>query len=352
MIRRRHASAACLYGLVCFILIGCASASSRPRPAAVTAANTTEPPAAEASALPPAVEENDSFVMVDGRAAYKIGPGDALDVLLANDLAQERITADVKPNGDVTVSFSEVRVVGLTAEQAAAEIHRTLTPTHRVIRVAVAVKEFRSKTVSVVGEVNSNTQVPLRGRTTLMDLLVTVGGPRPQADLRDVRLVRRDGQSYTIDLLRAVNDGRALRDIVVDAGDLVFVPGRRTEEHKIFVIGEVGSPGAFPLVPNMRLSHALALAGGPKDSASLGSARVIRGDLRDPQVVQVDFKRALKGVDRADDLLLERNDLVVVPRTSIANWNAFLAQLKPTLEFVSLPLAPFSQYLLIRELLK
>jgi hypothetical protein len=42
----------------------------------------------------------------------------------------------------------------------------------------------------------------------------------------------------------------------------------------------------------------------------------------------------------------------VVPRTRIANWNAFLARLKPSIEFASLPLTGFSQYLLIRELLR
>ena len=333
--------------LLSVLAAGCATRSAPPRPPAPETASAAEP-----APLPPAVDENDSFVMVDGRAAYKIGAGDVLDVLVTNELAQEHITAEVKPNGTVTVSFSEVPVLGLTAEQAAAGIYRTLAPTHRLVKVAVAVKEYRSKTVSVLGEVSSNTQVPLKGKTTLMDLLVTVGGPKPQADLREVRIVRRDGQSYTVDLLRAVTDGKPLRDIVVDAGDLVFVPSRRIEEHKVFVIGEVGAPGAFPIIPNMRLSHALALAGGPKDTASLGSARVIRGDLRDPQVVQVDFKRALKGEDRAQDLLLERNDLVVVPRKAIADWNVFLAQIKPTVEFLSLPLTAFSQYLLIRELLK
>jgi protein involved in polysaccharide export with SLBB domain len=302
--------------------------------------------------LPPVVEENESFVTVDGRAAYKIGAGDVLDVLLAKELAQERLTAEVKPNGYVTVSLFEVRVAGLTPEQSGLAIQRALAATHRALTVIVTVKEYRSKTVSVLGEVQNNAQVTLKGRTTLLDILVTAGGPRAQADLREVRLLRRDGQAYTVDLLRLVSEGGRLRDLVLDAGDVVFVPGRRTEEQRVYLLGEVATPGAFPLVPNMRLSQALALAGGPKDTASLSSARVIRGDLRDPQVVQVDFERALSGEDRAQDLVLERNDLIVVPKSAIANWNAFLAKLKPTLEFLSLPLAPFSQYLLIRELLR
>jgi polysaccharide export outer membrane protein len=351
VVSARSRLARCL-PLAVLVLAGCATAGA-PRPADGVGLVATPPPAAaEPMRLPPAVQENATFVMVDGRASYKIGPGDVLEVLLSKELAQERLTADVKPNGGMTVGFAEVRVVGLTAEQAATEIQRALAPTHRALAVAVTVKEFRSKTVSVLGEVQNNAQLSLKGRTTLVDILVTAGGPRAQADLREVRLLRRDGQTFTVDLLRLVSEGGQVGDLVLDAGDVVFVPGKRTEEHKVFLLGEVNAPGAYPIVPNMRLSQALALAGGPKDTALLDSARVIRGDLRNPQVVQVDFERALTGEDRAQDLVLERNDLIVIPRSAIANWNAFLAKLKPTLEFLSLPLAPFSQYLLIRELLR
>ena len=247
---------------------------------------------------------------------------------------------------------SSPRATALYLVEQHPEVQRVLAPTHRALTVTVTVKEYRSKTVSVLGEVQNNAQLPLRGRTTLVDILVTAGGPRAQADLREVRLLRRDGQAYTVDLLGLVSGSGQVAELVLDAGDVVFVPGKRTEEHKVFLLGEVNAPGAYPIVPNMRLSQALALAGGPKDTALLDSARVIRGNLDNPQVVQVDFERALSGEDRAQDLVLERNDLIVVPRSAIANWNAFLGKLKPTLEFLSLPLAPFSQYLLIRELLR
>jgi hypothetical protein len=68
--------------------------------------------------------------------------------------------------------------------------------------------------------------------------------------------------------------------------------------------------------------------------------------------VDVDVVSVIKAGDRSQDIMLQTNDLLVVPRDRIGDWNAFLAQLRPTLEFLSLPLQPFSQYLLIRELIK
>jgi polysaccharide export outer membrane protein len=348
----RRATLRLIVGLAVLAATGCATTAPSSTPPAVTSPPPA-PLAGEPVRLPPPVEENDTFVTIDGRAAYKIGGGDVLDVLLAKDLAQDRQTVEVTPAGRVTLGFFEVAVAGLTVEQAAAAIHRALAPTHRELSVTVTVKEYRARTVSVIGEVQNTTQVALRGRTTLLDLLVSAGGLRPQADVRELRLVRRGGQTYTIDLHRLVAaDGDRLHHLVVDAGDIVFVPGKRTDEQKVFLIGEVHTPGGYVLVPDMRLSHALAVAGGPKESARLESARVIRGDLQNLRVIEVDFERALAGTDRTQDLVLERNDVIVVPRSTIANWNAFLAKLKPTLEFLSLPLAPVSQYLLLRELIR
>ena len=342
--------------LVLLALAGCAAQGPPTHPAAALSPVGAPPSpteAAEPSALPPVVEENQTFVTIDGVPRYKIGPGDVLEVLLTKELAQDRLSVTVRANGKVTIGFAEARVAGLTTEQAASEIQRMLAPTHKELTVEVTVKEYKSKIVSVLGEVGKDGRYPLQGKTNLLDLLAEAGGPSPAADLGAVRLLRPDGQSYTINLFRLVSEGKRFRELILDAGDLVFVPTRSpAEEKKVFLLGEVRNPGAYPFTPNMRLSQALALAGGPKETAVLDSARVIRGNLGNPQVVEVDFNGVIKRRDLSQDVPLESNDLIVVPRSAIGNWNAFLAQIRPTFEVLSLPLAPFTQYLLLRELIK
>ena len=335
---------------------GCAAQASPIHPAVVpSAASPPSPPAedAEPVLLPPAVAENRTFVTIDGVPRYRIGSGDVLDILLTRELAQDRVSAAVRANGKVIIGFFEATVAGLTTDQAEREIQQVLAPTHKQLTVQVMIKEYASKTVSVLGEVHKLGLFPLKGKTNLVDLLAEAGGPTGNADLRAIRLLRLDGESYTIDLFRLVSEGKRFRDVVLDAGDVVLVPSRTPgEEKKVFVLGEVKSPGAYPLTPNLRLSHVLAMAGGPTGAAALESARVIRGALRSPQIVDVDVASVIKAGDRSQDIMLQTNDLLVVPRDRIGDWNAFLAQLRPTLEFLSLPLQPFSQYLLIRELIK
>ena len=327
---------------------GCASTGMSPQaPAAVS------PSAAEATTqpmiLPPVVQENESFVIVDGAPWYKIGPADVLDVVLSKELAHDRVAPEVKPNGKVTIGFFEVKVAGLTTEQAASEIQRVLAPSYRELHVEVSVKEYRSKAVSVVGGVKKDGRFPLRGKTTLMEVIAEAGGFDTQADPRAVRLLRRNGNVYTIDLLRVVSDTR-LHELILDAGDVLFIASR--EDVKVFVLGDVEHPGAYPYLPNMRLSQAVALAGGLKETAVLENARVIRGDLRNPQVIQVDFRKALGGEEETQDFALERNDLIVMPRSMIGDWNAFIAKIKPTIELMALATAPFTNYFVLKELIK
>jgi polysaccharide export outer membrane protein len=339
----------CLLGVWLLLLPACASHTAPADPALAVPPSPSGTPA-PATSLPPVVQENDSFVTLDGVAWYKIGPGDVLDVMLTKELGQDRQLPEVKPNGKVTLGFFEVTVAGLTTEQAGREIQRVLAPSYRDLHVEVSVKEYRSKSVSVLGGARKDGRFALRGKTSLMEVIAEAGGPDPQADLRAVRLLRRDGQVFTIDLIGLVADNTRMRELILDAGDVLFLSSR--EDVKVFVLGDVERPGAYPYSPSMRLTQAMALAGGAKETAVLESARVIRGDLRNPQVLQVDFRKALGGEPDTQDFALERYDLIVVPRSRIGDWNAFIAKLRPSIELLSLAATPFTQYLLLKELIK
>lgn len=333
-----------------------AAAPAPPAPAVTPPAAVA--PAPTATVIQP-VTENRAFVTVDGVPRYKIGSGDVLEILLATGLTQERQTAVVKANGTVSAAFLEVRVGGLTTDQAADEIRRQLTQFYRQIGVEVLVKDYNSKKVTVLGAVAGKVgSLPLKGKMTLLDLLAEVGGPAVNADLERVRIVRGDGPSLTVNLLRLF-DEPALQGFALDANDVVFVPaygaastipaggggvtaaaaGPALPEARVFILGEVKAPGAVAFSLNMRLSQALTLAGGPTDVAVLESARIIRGGLQNPQIVEADFRRLLEQGDQREDLPLQPNDLVVLPRSGIGDWNAFIAKIKPTFELLTLPLA-------------
>ncbi len=313
---------------------------------------SSSPHLPQSSPLPEPALENDTFVTVDSIPRYKMGSGDVLEILLTKGFTQEKHTVVVKRNGMVTVAFFDAKVMGLTTQQAAEEIRRVMNPFYKQLSVEVLVKEFNSKKVALFGAVKGKTGTyPLKGRTTLLDLLAEAGGPAPTANLEEVQLIRPGELSYTVNLRMLIANGTPARDVevVLDTRDVVFVPDVR--DKRVFVLGEVERPGGFTMVSNMRLSHVLAQAGGAKNTAVLESARVIRGDLNQPEIIAVNFQRLLEQGDVSQDLRLEVNDVVFLPRSAIGDWNAFMAKIKPTLVNINLLLQPAINALVIKNLL-
>lgn len=299
---------------------------------------------------PPPVTENRTFVTIDGIPQYKIGPGDVLEIFITRGPTQEKIQTPVRANGRISVSFAEVQVDGLIADQAAGELARALSVYFRNPQVEVQVKEYNSKKVSVLGAVGGAPRgglgtIPLTGRMTLLELIAKAGGLAPNASLERVRVTRESGKSYIVNMFRYVQEGNFSQEFILDSGDVVFVPERVPgEERRVFLLGEVKTPGPIPYFPSMTLAQLVAQVGGWNDGALFEEARIIRGDLEKPEIIAVDLGRLILDGDHRIDQFLQPNDVVFIPRTRIANWNAFLAQLRPTLDFLVFGAQPYILY--------
>ncbi len=130
--------------------------------------------------------------------------------------------------------------------------------------------------------------------------------------------------------------GKYVRDFSVD-----LIP-KEWREKKIIVLGEVERPGVYSFSAGMTTVQAVALAGGFKNTAVLSDTRIVRGNLDNPELIQVDLHKTAKGKD-TKDILLAQNDVIFVPRSAIGDWNNFLnLYIRPTVEVLSLPLGSAS----------
>jgi len=128
----------------------------------------------------------------------------------------------------------------------------------------------------------------------------------------------------TADQLAASVD-RAYSNELRNPGAVVHLrnlPGR-----EIYVEGQVAKPGAFPLQPGMTAVQALALAGGVTDSSDPHSTVLIRRDAcGQPQASKIDLASAIKEPGMGADAALMPHDVVVVPRSQIANLDLWVKQ--------------------------
>jgi protein involved in polysaccharide export with SLBB domain len=116
---------------------------------------------------------------------------------------------------------------------------------------------------------------------------------------------------------------------------------------QIYVEGQVNRPGAFPLQPGMTALQAVANAGGVTPDAADDSAVLIRRDACGrPTGERLDLASAADGsTSSGDDAALMPYDILVVPRSRIANLDLFvqhyirgLLPMEPYLSFAGPPL--------------
>jgi protein involved in polysaccharide export with SLBB domain len=81
--------------------------------------------------------------------------------------------------------------------------------------------------------------------------------------------------------------------------------------------------GLINLVGPTTVLQAISQAGGMKDSAKSGEVLLVRKAADSTQVMRLDVKKLREGV-ASQDILLRPNDIVYVPKSTIANINTWI----------------------------
>lgn len=107
----------------------------------------------------------------------------------------------------------------------------------------------------------------------------------------------------------------------------VSVTLRRLGGKKVIVLGEVVSPGVRSVTGKRTVLEAIALAGGFTPHAVPSSVILIRGGFQNPKGKRINLSRAIDKSDMTQNVTLEPEDIVYVPKKFIANVNYALTQI-------------------------
>jgi polysaccharide export outer membrane protein len=158
-----------------------------------------------------------------------IGAG---DVFVLTIVGEDKLPKDfrVAPDGTVDLPYiHRVQVAGLEPQEVVDLVRKKLieADVRRDPSVAIDVKEYNSKRVSVLGQVQKPGSFPLTPGFTLIQAISQAGGFNTIANRDRINLTRKTGaQLRTIVLsVDAITDG-SLPDIPLQAGDTIFVTER------------------------------------------------------------------------------------------------------------------------------
>ncbi len=292
--------------------------------------------------------------LTGGNRSYVIGNGDLLSILVWNhpelniaaagaQALSSSSTQGVSMNGAQTPSayavdqdgqiqfpyVGAIKVANLTELQARNLLSERLVKSIKQPDITLRVLQFRSKKVYIDGEVRSPgnqaiDDVPM----TLLEALTRAGGVLTSADQSSI-LISRAGTSYPINLPALVRQGINPSDIVLQDGDVVRVRSR--DENKIYVLGEVTSPRALPMVNGrMTLTEALGEAGGLNQISAAGRQVYVVRNANDskPVVFNLDAQSPV-AMALADNFELNPRDVVFVDASGLARFNRILTLILP-----------------------
>ncbi len=242
---------------------------------------------------------------------YMIGEGDLLRITVYD---HPDLTFESRVSGEGRIAYpliGEIEVTGISSFDLEKKIARLLEDGYIIKpQVSVFIEEYKSKKVTVLGEVGKPGLVILRGESTLLQVISDAGGitvnagealtiqrknkqaPADKADKQDILL--------TVSLKKLFEEGDVTANVAVIDGDSIYVP----RAPFVYVNGEVRSPGAYKITKGLTVLKSITLAGGFTVKSSERRTKIIRNT----------EKGEVKIPAKMDDLVMP-DDIIFVPES-------------------------------------
>jgi polysaccharide export outer membrane protein len=217
---------------------------------------------------------------------YVLGPQDIITITVF-DHANLSGKFNIEADGSFTFPLiGRVKAAGLTPRAIESEVSKRLRNGYlQDPQLSVTIDQYRSQRIFIIGAVGQPGTFVLSGNTTLIEALAragsttnesvgevivvraqpgTVAGPLLPEQATDAQVVRVD--------LKELEGGTMSQNITLQDGDTVVVP----RGEKVFLLGEVRSPGSYSIRQGTTLLQLLALGGGVTERGATGRTKVVR----------------------------------------------------------------------------
>lgn len=275
---------------------------------------------------------------------YLVGPKDVLNIVVYEhpeltipagqfQRAEER-GHRIDSRGMIYFPYvGEMYVSGKTTAQIRAEITELLTSHIPNPQVVVSIGAYKSKNVTVTGEIGTEGRLAITDDPMTLDRAVSESrGENNDGDLGNV-IVTRGTKRYIVNLEGYLRDGDLTQNMLLQDGDIVHVPNKAA--NRVHVIGEFKNPESLEMVSHrMTLAEALGKAGNPTRDSDVRKVFVFRGIGEGENLRPVVYHLNLKPVDGmvlASRFPLRVGDVVYVSTSKWAKWERIWRQVLPFL---------------------
>jgi len=266
--------------------------------------------------------------------AYRIGPRDVLTLSIYAGSQQQQVTSlTVSSQGMINVPFiGSVKAEGLTVPQLEDLVRKPLAADFFVDpEVNIVISEYHSLQYYISGAIGSPGLYEMKSEATLLELIAKAGGVSGQYS--NIAYILHPSNNHTatekenhsdfsdkdplkINLNKLLDKGDMSQNIVLQSGDVVYIPLQSSQnlaESKIYVEGEVKSPGVYDYQEGLTALNACIMAGGFAKFAAPNRTRIVRKEGEKQIIIKIDLIDVKKG--KIPDVEIKPGDRIHVPET-------------------------------------
>ena len=236
---------------------------------------------------------------------YRVGPGDVLDIQLAENPTRNSTLFTVLDDGvlEYPLAGNSMVVGGMTTPEIAALLRQRIKIFENP-QVKVDVRDFASHTVAISGFVAAPGTKVLRREAMPLYAILAEALVLPEAARATIN---REGQApIIVDLKNA-----SLSATLVVPGDTIKVTGMPAGPTEFFFVGgEINSPGQKPFHSGLTLTQAILASGGTK--AGAGSKIKVSRQGADGKLATEEFNLRKIQAGKTADPVLQKGDRLEV----------------------------------------
>ena len=188
---------------------------------------------------------------------------------------------------DGTVFFPELGSISVAGESfidIKNKFRNLIEQSYIGVSIDLSLKDLSAKKITIVGAVNNPGTYLVNPFTTISNSLAYSGGIQSIGSLRNIRLLRSNGDSFLFDLYELLIDGDRTNDITIESGDVI---GMGAATKFIDISGMVKRPAIYEIIPGEDLSDILKFALGFSGGANTNKITLDKLDPESSSIIKI-----------------------------------------------------------------
>lgn len=237
---------------------------------------------------------------------YFVGPGDKLFISIKG-VTEIASTVIINQEGWLYIpNVGGIDLRNLTLKEAKDRISEKLNDYYKNVSIFISLADLRKIKVSLTGDVVKPAIYTLSANARLIDLLGDAYGINETADIRNIKVVAKDGSVKKFDFLSFLRFGDYKFNPMLREGDVVIID---IIDKVVRISGPVKYPAAYEFVEGENINDLIKLAGGFLSTASKDTIELVR--FNEDGLRQNSKYFSLERIEN-DDIKLQNKDQVIV----------------------------------------